>query len=83
MTHLMVHYFAMLFSSNNNRAYDVLVDLFKWSLFWTKYAGRWLMHHRMAHVMHAGVVHRAQALTGFGRSWQHLRSLTTLSRHGL
>ena len=55
MTHLMVHYLAMLFSFNSKFAYGVLIDVFKWSLFWTKYADRWLIRHPMAHIIHAGV----------------------------
>jgi SAM-dependent methyltransferase len=54
-THLLVCYLAMLFSFNSKRLYGVLFDLFKWLLFWNKYADRWLISHPMAHVIHAGV----------------------------
>jgi SAM-dependent methyltransferase len=55
MAHLNIHFFALLLSFNNKMLYGVLVDLFQWSLAWTKFLDRWLMRHPMAHVIHAGV----------------------------
>jgi len=55
MTHLNVHFLALLFSFNSKLVYGILVDLFKWLLFPLKYADSWLMRHPQAHVIHAGV----------------------------
>ena len=55
MTHLVVHFLALLFSFNSKALYGIQVDLFKWLLFWIKYADWWLMKHPQAHVIHAAV----------------------------
>lgn len=50
--HLTVHFLAILFSFNSTRAYGVLLDLFKWGLFWMKYADRWIGRYDVARVLH-------------------------------
>jgi SAM-dependent methyltransferase len=55
MTHLNIHFLALLLSFNSKALYGVLVDLFGWTFFWTKYLDRLLTHHPMNHVIHAGV----------------------------
>jgi SAM-dependent methyltransferase len=54
MNHLLVHFFAMLFSFNNKAIYGVNVDIFKWLLFWVKYLDVFLAKYNMAYVIHAG-----------------------------
>jgi SAM-dependent methyltransferase len=55
MTHLNIHFLALLLSFNSKPLYGVLVDLLSWAFFWTKYLDRLLTHHPMRHVIHAGV----------------------------
>jgi SAM-dependent methyltransferase len=55
MTHLNIHFLALLLSFNSKALYGVLVDLFSWVFFWTKYLDRLLVNHPMSHVIHAGV----------------------------
>ncbi len=54
MQHLLVHFFAILFSFNSRRVYGVNVDLFKWLLFWMKYLDRIIARYDVAKVIHAG-----------------------------
>lgn len=54
MHHLLVHFFAILFSFNSKSLYSINVDLFKWLLFWVKYLDKILANYSMAHVIHAG-----------------------------
>lgn len=54
MNHLLVHFFAMLFSFNNKTIYGINVDFFKWLLFWVKYLDIFLAKYSMAYVIHAG-----------------------------
>jgi SAM-dependent methyltransferase len=54
MCHLLVHFFAMIFSFNSRTLYGVNVDLFKWLLFWIKYLDIFLGRYKMAKVIHAG-----------------------------
>ncbi len=54
MCHLLVYFFAILFSFNNRTLYGVNVDLFKWLLFWMKYLDAFLGRYEMAKVIHAG-----------------------------
>ena len=51
---LLVHFNAILFCFNNRRIYNVLIDLFQWSLFWIKYMDRWIGNYDMAHIIHNG-----------------------------
>lgn len=55
MHHLLVHFFAILFSFNNEVLYSINVSLFKWLLFWVKYLDKFLANYKMAHVIHSGV----------------------------
>ena len=55
MADLIVHFSALLFSFNSKVVYGVLVDLFKWSLFWIKFADLWMGKHPQAYVIHAAV----------------------------
>jgi SAM-dependent methyltransferase len=54
MCHLLVHYFAILFSFNSRRLYGLNVDLFTWLLYWTKYFDYFVGRYQMAKVIHAG-----------------------------
>lgn len=54
MCHLMVHFFAILFSFNSRTLYGINVDVFKWLLFWIKYLDVFLGKYQMAKVIHAG-----------------------------
>jgi SAM-dependent methyltransferase len=54
MTHLLVHFFAMLFSFNSRRLYAFNTDLFKWLLFWVKYLDLFLARFHVTHVIHSG-----------------------------
>jgi SAM-dependent methyltransferase len=55
ITHFNIHFLALLFSFNSRVLYGILVDLFKWLLFWMKYLDRLLIRHPMRHVIHGGV----------------------------
>ena len=55
MTHLNIHFLALLLSFNSKALYGVLLDVFGWAFFWTKYLDRLLAKHPMRHVIHAGV----------------------------
>ncbi len=55
MCDLLVHFSAILFSFNSNRAYSVLIDLFQWGFFWFKYFDRWIGHYKTAHIICSGV----------------------------
>ena len=52
-THMTVHFLALLFSFRSTLLYGVLVDLFKWSLFWVKWTDKLIAGHPQAHVIHA------------------------------
>ena len=54
MHHLLVHFFAMLFSFNRKSIYGINVDIFKWLLFWVKYLDKFLANYEMSYVIHAG-----------------------------
>jgi SAM-dependent methyltransferase len=54
MHHLLVHFFAMLFSFNKKAIYGINVDIFKWLLFWVKYLDKFLAKYSMAYVIHSG-----------------------------
>lgn len=54
MHHLLVHFFAILFSFNSKTLYGINVDLFKWLLFWVKYLDVVLGRFKMAYVIHTG-----------------------------
>lgn len=55
MTHLNIHFIALLLSFNSKATYGLLVDALGWAFFWTKYLDRLLAKHPMRHVIHAGV----------------------------
>jgi len=54
MHHLLVHFFAMLFSFNKDTLYSINIILFKWLLFWVKYLDKFMGHYKMAYVIHSG-----------------------------
>jgi SAM-dependent methyltransferase len=54
MHHLLVHFFAILFSFNSKTLYGINVDLFKWLLFWVKYLDIILGRFKMSYVIHTG-----------------------------
>jgi len=54
MHHLLVHFFAILFSFNSKAVYGVNVDLFKWLFFWVKYLDKFIARYEMAYVIHTG-----------------------------
>jgi len=54
MHHLLVHFFAILFSFNNKSLYGINVDIFKWLLFWVKYLDKVIGRYSMAYIRHAG-----------------------------
>jgi SAM-dependent methyltransferase len=54
MHHLLVHFFAILFSFNNKTIYGINVDLFKWLLFWVKYLDVFIARFEVSHVIHTG-----------------------------
>lgn len=54
MHHLLVHFFAILFSFNNKTIYGINVDIFKWIFFWIKYLDKLIAKYSMAHVIHSG-----------------------------
>jgi SAM-dependent methyltransferase len=54
MTHLLVHFLAIMFSFNSQTLYGINVDVFKWLLFWIKYLDAVMGHYSMARVIHGG-----------------------------
>ena len=54
MTHLFIHFLAILFSFNQKPLYGVLVDLFTWLLFWIKYLDLFIADYKQAYVIHSG-----------------------------
>ena len=54
MCHLLVHFFAILFSFNNRMPYGVDLNFCKWLLFWMKYLDALVGKYEMANVIHAG-----------------------------
>ena len=54
MHHLLIHFFAIIFSFNSKTLYGINVDLFKWLLFWVKYLDKIIAHFKMAYVIHTG-----------------------------
>lgn len=54
MHHLLVHFFAMVFSFNSKTLYGINQDVFKWLFFWIKYLDKFLANYDMAHVIHSG-----------------------------
>lgn len=64
--HLLVHFLAIVFSFRSKLIYGILVDLFKWLLFWIKYFDIYLGSHPMAHVIHSGAYVIAQKPQGSG-----------------
>lgn len=51
MHHLLVHFFAMLFSFNSRVLYGLNIDFFSWLLFWVKYLDWFLARYKMAYVI--------------------------------
>ena len=51
--HVFVHFLAILFCFNNKAVYGVLVDMFKWLLFWMKYLDKYIAHYQVAYVVHS------------------------------
>ena len=54
MHHLLVHFFAILFSFNSKTIYGINVDLFKWLLFWVKYLDAIIGRFKVSYVIHTG-----------------------------
>ncbi len=54
MSDLLPYFFAILFSFNNKVIYGVLIDVFKWLLFWIKYLDYFIGKYDMAHIIHTG-----------------------------
>lgn len=50
--HVLVHFLAIALCFNSTRLYGVLLDGFKWLLFWVKYADRVIGHYDVAAVLH-------------------------------
>lgn len=46
--HVLVHFLAISLSFNSRPVYGVLVDVFRWGLFWIKYLDRWIGNYEMA-----------------------------------
>lgn len=55
MADLLVHFCAILFCFNNRRAYNILVDIFQWCLFWLKYLDYVIGRYHTAHIISSGV----------------------------
>jgi len=53
--HLTIHFLALTFSFKSKLVYGVLIDVFKWLLFWVKYLDFYLINHPQAYVIHADV----------------------------
>lgn len=51
--HLLVHYFAILFSFNSSTLYGICTDLFRWLFFWIKYLDKFIARYEMAYVIHS------------------------------
>jgi SAM-dependent methyltransferase len=54
MTHLLIHFMAILFSFNQKFLYGIWVDLFTWPLFWIKYFDHVIGHYKQAYIIHSG-----------------------------
>jgi SAM-dependent methyltransferase len=54
MQELLTRFLAILFCFNSQTLYGVLLDAFRWLLFWVKYLDKIIAKYSMAHVIHAG-----------------------------
>jgi SAM-dependent methyltransferase len=52
--HILIYFFAVLFSFGSERLYGILIDVFTWLLFWIKYFDRWIGRYPTARVIHNG-----------------------------
>jgi SAM-dependent methyltransferase len=50
--HLLVHFLAILLCFNSKRFYGILLDFFKWTLFWVKYLDMWIGNYSVAKFMY-------------------------------
>lgn len=60
MTHLLVHFLAIFFCFNSSAIHTLNIYIFKWLLFWLKYADIIIGRYKMAHIIHSGAYILAQ-----------------------